>query len=81
MPLLNCGRGFFREVLLKSPNWLYGSKDQEHSPSVIPSSVNGSVRVNSEDELEQELAGLDWLSLYSPLAEEELYDRYTVMDA
>ncbi|KAG0559776.1 hypothetical protein KC19_10G128300 [Ceratodon purpureus] len=64
------------EVLLKSPNWLYGSKDQEHSPSVIPSSVNGSVRVNSEDELEQELAGLDWLSLYSPLAEEELYDRY-----
>jgi len=43
---------------------------------VAPSSVQDSAPVKSEDELEQELAGIDWLSIYSPLAEKELYDRY-----
>lgn len=68
----------FREVLLKSPNWLFGSKNQDHPASVAPSSVQGSGPVKSEDELEQELAGTDWLTIYSPLAEEELYDRYKI---
>jgi len=68
----------FREVLLKSPNWLFGSKNQDHPASVVPSSVEDSAPVKSADELEQELVGIDWQSLYSPVAEEELYDKYKI---
>nr|XP_024397678.1 phosphoinositide phosphatase SAC1-like isoform X3 [Physcomitrium patens] len=64
------------EVLLKSPNWLFGSKNQEHPAPAIPSSILGSAPDKSEDTLEQELDGLDWMSFHSPFADEELYDRY-----
>lgn len=64
------------EVLLKSPNWLYGSKCQDLPASFDPSAALCSAPQNYENELEQELVGMDWSSDYGPVAEEELYDRY-----
>lgn len=61
---------------MKSPNWLYGSKCQDLPASFDPSAALCSAPQNYENELEQELVGMDWSSEYGPVAEEELYDRY-----
>ena len=67
----------YREVQLKSPNWLYGQPklvedDLEKSDAKTRlAEVQATERKN-----EQEFGDLDWLASLSPHAEEELFTRY-----
>lgn len=62
----------YREVQLRSPNWLYGE------PIVEKSDAKPTVEAQPPGvRKRQEFGDLDWLTSLSPYAEEELFTRYT----
>lgn len=67
----------YREVQLKSPNWLYGQPRLEDDDSAKPVAKTRLAEGQAtEGKNEQEFGDLDWLTSLSPHAEEELFTRY-----
>jgi len=66
----------YREVQLKTPNWLYGERKQEDI-NLEKSDANTNVEAHATQRKNgQGFGDLDWLTSLSPYAEEELFTRY-----
>lgn len=66
----------FREVQLKSPNWLYGQRKVEGETSPKPHPGQGTdTHATKGGKNNKEFGDLDWLTTLSPDAEEELFAR------
>lgn len=67
----------YREVQLKSPNWLYGQRKPEDSgPANVDSPISVKPLATKKEKNEQEFENLDWLTTLCPYSEEELFTRY-----
>ena len=64
----------FREVQLKSPNWLYGQPKPVGATSSNSLAEQGAAKKKLTDS-EKEFSDLDWLASLSPDAEEELFSK------
>jgi hypothetical protein len=77
MAVLTAGY-IFREVQLKSPNWLYGQprpEPEDQSSSKSGAKQSTEMETIKDCKTEQECDDANWLAELSPNSEKELFSR------